>query len=119
MGEYSMSTQSVSVPDLIRLVGGVTDTFEDVPDEVLVPPQPTSTSANPSRTDGMTINGRFMRISSLNEPSHGGRNQPLQGCVRIVDGYTMMQTHWQDQFSGERRARRLGCRGMRNSQSAH
>src|SRR5947207_9327048 len=29
MGEYSMSTQSVSVPDLIRLVGGVTDTFDE------------------------------------------------------------------------------------------
>ena len=79
MGEYSMSTQSVSVPDLIRLVGGVTDTLDDglVPD-VLVPPQPAITSANPSRTDGMTISGRFMSFSSLNEPSRGGRNQPFR-----------------------------------------
>jgi len=80
MGEYSMSTQSVSVPDLIRLVGGVTDTFDEgfVPDAVLVPPQPAITSANPSRTDGMTISGRFMSFSSLNEPSRGGRNQPFR-----------------------------------------
>ena len=91
-----MSTQSVSVPDLIKLVGGVTDTFveEPVPVEVLVPPQPTTTSANPSRADGMTINGRFMSFSSLYEPSPTGATTP-QGCVRIVDGYTMMQTDWQ------------------------
>jgi hypothetical protein len=97
MGEYSMSTQSVSVPDLIRLVGGVTDTFDEalVPVAVLLPPHPASTSANPSRTDGMTINGRFMSFSSLNEPSRGDATNPY-GCVRIVVGYTMMQTHWQD-----------------------
>src|SRR3979411_458757 len=55
MGEYSMSTQSVSVPDLIRLVGGVTETLDDgfVPEAVLVPPHPAITSANPSITDGM------------------------------------------------------------------
>jgi len=78
MGEYSMSTQSVSVPDLIRLVGGVTDTFEDVPDVVLVPPQPAITSANPNSTDGMTISGRFMSFSSLYEPSRGGATNPLR-----------------------------------------
>src|SRR5207302_9055087 len=80
MGEYSMSTQSVSVPDLIRLVGGVTDTFDDgfVPDAVLVPPQPAITSANPSRTDGMTISGRFMSFSSLIEPSRRDRNPPFR-----------------------------------------
>jgi hypothetical protein len=74
MGEYSMSTQSVRVPDLIRLVGGVTDTFEDVPDAVLLPPQPAITSANPSRTDGMTISGRFMSFSS--SASHRAVTQP-------------------------------------------
>src|SRR3979411_3549746 len=50
MGEYSMSTQSVSVPDLIRLVGGVTDTFDEglVPVSVLPPPPPARTGANPT-----------------------------------------------------------------------
>jgi hypothetical protein len=43
----------------------------------------------------MTINGRFMSFSSLNEPSRGDATNPY-GCVRIVVGYTMMQTHWQD-----------------------
>jgi hypothetical protein len=71
IGEYSMSTQSVSCPDLIRLVGGVTDTFDDepVPAEVLLPPQPAATRATPA-----------IRADS---------------CVRIVVGYTMMQTYWQ------------------------
>src|ERR1700716_3271528 len=78
MGEYSMSTQSVSVPDLIRLVGGVTDTFDEglVPVAVLLPPHPARTSVNPSRTDGMTISGRFMSFSSLYEPSRGGATNP-------------------------------------------
>src|SRR5205814_9277651 len=79
MGEYSMSTQSVSVPDLIRLVGGVTDTFDEgfVPDAVLVPPQPAMTSANPNRTAGITITGRFLTLTSRNDPSRGARNQPF------------------------------------------
>src|SRR2546422_1671019 len=119
MGEYSMSTQSVSVPDLIRLVGGVTDTFEDVPDDVLVPPQPTSTSANPSRTDGMTISGRFMSFSSLYEPSRGDATNPLR--VRPHRGrlYHDADALARPVFGGAGVRGGRGCRGMGNSQSAH
>lgn len=92
-----MSTQSVSVPDLIKLVGGDTDTFDEelAPVEVLLPPQAVAASAKPKRTDGMTMYGRFMSFSSLKSHRAVGATQPLQGCVRIVDGYTMMQTDWQ------------------------
>src|SRR3984893_8613914 len=79
IGEYSISTQSVSVADLIKLVGGVTETFvlAPVPVEVLLPPQAAVASATPSKTDGMTINGRFMSFSSLKAIAR--RHNPLPG----------------------------------------
>jgi hypothetical protein len=73
---------------LIKLVGGVTDAFAPV--EVLLPPQAVVASARASRTDGMTMSGRFMSFSSLKEPVARWRNHPCWGCVRIVVGYTMM-----------------------------
>jgi hypothetical protein len=61
---------------LIKLVGGVTETFvvAPVPVEVLLPPQVAVASATASKTDGMTINGRFMSFSSLK--SHRALAQP-------------------------------------------
>jgi hypothetical protein len=66
MGEYSISTQSVSWPAFSKLVGGETETFVegDVPVDVLVPPQAAVRSAKRTIV-GMTINGRFISVSSL------------------------------------------------------
>jgi hypothetical protein len=63
------------VPELIKLVGGVTETFvvAPVPVEVLLPHAAVA-SATASKTDGMTINGRFMSFSSLK--SHRAPAQP-------------------------------------------
>jgi hypothetical protein len=103
---------------LIKLVGGVTETFvvAPVPVEVLLP-QAAVASATASKTDGMTINGRFMSFSSLK--SHRALAQPpCQGCVRIVDGYTMMQTDWQDPLCSVERAYEggWGCQKTWSSQ---
>src|SRR5207302_6232568 len=105
MGGYSMSTQSVTVPALAKLVGAWTVTWLAAAldgDPLPAPPdwhpammRPTARAMNRTRADGGVtsspprVAGRSSSSRDANRRPGHGRRRCLAGCVRIADVCTL------------------------------